>query len=217
MDDQPHIKSSALITIDVQHDFSRRSGRAYIEGTEEVLPKIETLLDKYRKASRPIVHVIRLYELDGSNAELSRKTLIESTGGVVAPGSDGSQLDTRLVPGLTLDHEALMAGEFQDVGSAEWVMFKPRWGAFFGTGLQKHLEDLDVDTAVFAGANFPNCPRTSIYEASERDFRAVVVTDAVSRIYDRGIEECRGIGVRAMTIEEIAAELSDSLNSTEVK
>ena len=67
---------------------------------------------------------------------------------------------------------------------------------------------LSVSTLVFAGANFPNCPRTSIYEASERDFRLVMASDGISGLYERGIAELEGIGVAVMTSEEIAAALS---------
>jgi hypothetical protein len=48
--------------------------------------------------------------------------------------------------------------------------------------------------------NFPNCPRTSIYEASEREFRIVLVSDAVSGLYDRGVDECRAIGVHVLDL-----------------
>jgi hypothetical protein len=51
--------------------------------------------------------------------------------------------------------------------------------------LEEHLRGLGVTTLVFAGCNFPNCPRTSIYEASERDFRLIIVEDATS-----GFDEC---------------------------
>jgi nicotinamidase-related amidase len=60
-----------------------------------------------------------------------------------------------------------------------------------------------VDSAVVAGCNFPNCPRTTIYEASERDFRAVLVADATSGTYAQGIDELVGIGVRAIRSEEL--------------
>jgi nicotinamidase-related amidase len=74
-------------------------------------------------------------------------------------------------------------------------MYKPRWGAFYATSLENHLRALDVDAVVICGCNFPNCPRTTIYEASERDFRITFVPDATSAVYDRGLEELRGIGV----------------------
>ena len=86
-------------------------------------------------------------------------------------------------------------------------MFKPRWGAFYRTGLEGHLRDLAVTTVVFAGCNFPNCPRTSIYEASERDFRIVAATDAISGLYDRGRDELAAIGVSMLSADEIASVL----------
>jgi nicotinamidase-related amidase len=61
---------------------------------------------------------------------------------------------------------------------------------------------------VVCGCNFPNCPRTTIYEASERDFRIVVATDAVSGIYERGLRELRGIGVTLMKTGECLASLT---------
>ena len=52
--------------------------------------------------------------------------------------------------------------------------------------------------------NFPNCPRTSIYEASERDFRVVLARDAISGLYDQGVDELVGIGVTVMDTADIA-------------
>jgi hypothetical protein len=52
-----------------------------------------------------------------------------------------------------------------------------------------------ISTLVFSGGNYPNGPHTSIYEASERDFRVVLVADAVSGLYDRGRWEMTNIGV----------------------
>ncbi len=58
-------------------------------------------------------------------------------------------------------------------------------------------------TIVFCGCNFPNCPRTWIYEASERDFWIVLAEDAISGLYEMGREELENIGVRLMTTAEI--------------
>jgi hypothetical protein len=47
-----------------------------------------------------------------------------------------------------------------------------------------------------------SAPRTTIYEASERDFQIVFVRDATSAVYDRGLEELRGIGVVVQDADE---------------
>ena len=77
-------------------------------------------------------------------------------------------------------------------------------GAFFQTPLEGHLERNGINTLVFSGCNFPNCPRTSIYEARERDFRVVQARDAISGLYDRGVDELGGIGVTVMDTADIA-------------
>lgn len=65
---------------------------------------------------------------------------------------------------LRVDADLLLRGEFQDVGPWEWLMYKPRWGAFHRTRLEEHIRRLGVDTLVIAGCNFPNSPRTTIWK-----------------------------------------------------
>ena len=86
-------------------------------------------------------------------------------------------------------------------------MYKPRWGAFYNTPLEDHLRAHDVNTLVFCGCNFPNCPRTSMYEASERHYRVVLARDALSGLYERGERELANIGVRLMGASEVADAL----------
>jgi hypothetical protein len=59
-----------------------------------------------------------------------------------------------------------------------------------------------------AAATFPNCPRTSIYEASERDFRIVLARDAISGLYERGEGELINIDVGLAGAAELAAALA---------
>ena len=194
---EPHFARSALITIDMQNDFTLEDAPLRIPGTSEVVPNITRLLDHYRSRGLLIIHVVRLYLQDGSNVDLCRRQNIEQGKKAVLPGTAGAEL----VQGLTqddairLDSNELLAGNFQEIGSNEFVMYKPRWGAFYKTRLEQFLRDRGIDTLVFSGCNFPNCPRASIYEASERDFRIVLVSDAVSQLYPRGEDEMRNIGV----------------------
>lgn len=200
----PQWAHSALLTIDVQRDFTLPGAVMPIPGTVEVLPAMQRLLAAYRESELPIVHIVRLYLKDGSNADLCRRGQIEHGAEMAVPGSDGSQLVDELLPepGVRLDPDLLLAGEKQQIGPREWILYKSRFGAFFQTCLNEFLRELGVTTVVASGCNFPNCPRTTIYEASERDFRMVAVTDAISGIYDRGREELRGIGVSLVGTDE---------------
>ena len=207
----PDFTSVALLTIDTQRDTL--DGQPFeIPGTAAALPEMRRLAAAFRAAGRPIVHVVRLYRPDGSNVDLCRRRAVADGARLVLAGSPGAELASDLVPASAprLDTELLLAGGIQRVGPGEAIIYKPRWGAFFQTPLEAHLRALGVSTLVFAGCNFPNCPRTSIYEASERDFRLVLVEDAVSGLYERGKDELRGIGVALMNAAELTASLLSS-------
>lgn len=194
---RPHRDSAVLLTVDTQNDFALPGAPAEIEGTAEAVPQMQRLVETFRSEDLPIVHVIRLYKQDGSNVDRCRRERIESGTGVVRPGTDGAELIEELKPSthVRLDADRLLRGDFQKVGSQEWIMYKPRWGAFYQTELDDFLAARSVDTVVVCGCNYPNCPRTTIYEASERDYRLVFVSDATSGVYERGIEEIEDIGV----------------------
>jgi nicotinamidase-related amidase len=204
---EPHTATAALLTIDVQRDFALPGAPLEIPGTIEVAPRIRRLLDAFRAAGRPIVHVVRLYQEDGSNVDPVRRAAVEGGQRMAAPGSDGAELLDELKPdpARRLDAEALLRGEFQRLAENEFVIYKARWGAFYGTSLEAFLRARAIDTIVLVGCNFPNCPRTTIYEASERDFRIVAVVDAISGAYDRGVQELRNIGVLALTTDRCLA------------
>ena len=202
---QPDFGAMALVTIDMQNDFLK--GQPFeIPGTSEILPQMRELIETFRNAELPIIHIVRLYEPDGSNADLCRRSAVEQGATIVRPGTSGSEIAPPLLPAREskLDPALLLLGAAQRLGPNEWVMYKPRWGAFFRTSLEQHLLSLGVTSLAFVGCNFPNCPRTSIYEASERDFRIVLVEDAISGLYDRGRDEMKNIGVVLMSSEQLA-------------
>ena len=81
------------------------------------------------------------------------------------------------------------------------------WGAFYNAKLERRLQNLNVNTVVVCGCNFPNCPRTTVYEASERDYRIVLAIDATSVLYDRALQELKNISVLVMNTNECIAWL----------
>jgi nicotinamidase-related amidase len=205
----PDFGRSALITIDTQID-TLDGQPLEIPGTSAVLPSIASLCQTFRDHRLPIVHVVRLYLADGSNAEPFRKTLVSGKVPVLRPGHPGRCIAPAILGSQApeLDDDLLLRGEIQRLGSNEVAIYKPRWGAFYRTPLESYLEHNDVDTLVFAGCNFPNCPRASIYEASERDFRIVLAQDAISGFYEKGHEELIGIGVAVMEAQQIARSIT---------
>jgi nicotinamidase-related amidase len=211
---EPDFASAALVTIDTQRDTL--DGQPFeIAGTTAVLPAMSALLGAFRGQNAPIVHIVRIYKRDGSNVDPCRRRAILDGAPLLIEGSPGCELAPALclTPDVRLDSEALLSGQVQSVGSNEVIIYKPRWGAFFKTPLEAHLDEARVNTIVFAGCNFPNCPRTSIYEASERDFRIVLAEDAVSGFYEQGRRELTKIGVRVMSSADAIARLESTLSA----
>src|SRR5438309_3003925 len=113
----PHFPASALVTIDTQRD-TLDGQPLEIPGTSAVVPNIAMLARAFRSASRPIVHVVRLYLADGSNAEPSRRDLVRGHIPVLRPGTEGRQLAPGVAPegAHDLDDELLLDGGVQPLG-----------------------------------------------------------------------------------------------------
>ncbi len=206
---EPHFDTAALITIDTQCD-TLDGQPLEIPGTSAIIPNMCRLLGAFRGQRRPIVHLVRLYKRDGSNVDFCRRAAVEAGRAVLTPDTPGCQLARGLLPrdGVSLNCERLLAGDIQTVADQEVIIYKPRWGAFYQTPLEDHLRRVGVTTTVFTGCNFPNCPRASVVEASERDFRVVVVRDAVSGFDERAKTEMGLISVVVLSTEELLARLS---------
>ncbi|MFI7135564.1 cysteine hydrolase family protein [Nonomuraea sp. NPDC050153] len=204
----PRWATSALLTIDVQRDFLSEAPYG-VAGTTEVLPTLAGLAAAFRAAGRPIVHIVRLYQPDGRDADLVRRTLLAGGADIVTPDSPGSAIASELLPpgAPPLKPDLLLSGEPQPLAEREIALFKPRWGAFYRTRLDELLRGWDVDTLVVAGCNFPNCPRATLVEASERDYRLVLAGDATSRLHEVGRTEMTGIGVTLLPAQAIIAAL----------
>ena len=143
----PEFDRVALITIDLQR--CTLAGQSFeIPGTSDAIPPVAMLADAFRSAELPIVHVIRLYKPDGSNADLCRREQLQDGAALVLVGTEGRLPASEILPApdIELDDESLLGGRAQQIGAKEWLMYKPRWGAFYGTELEQHLRDQEVST-----------------------------------------------------------------------
>jgi nicotinamidase-related amidase len=203
----PERGRAALLTIDMQRDFVKSAGAGKPAGAAGIVPAAARLAQAFRAAGSPIVHVVRLYRPDGSNADISRRAAIEEGSRIAMPGSLGAELVDELKPraDIRLEAEHLLEGKPQQIGPREWILYKPRWGAFYQTRLEEQLRALGVSTVVICGCNFAQCARASVMQASERDFRIVLITDATAGTHETGLCELGRIGVYLMTSDHCVA------------
>lgn len=202
---------SALMIIDMQNDFAKTGGKAYINGTEEVIKNIQIIADLFRINQLPVIHIVRLYLEDGSNADLCRKEVIRQGKAMVIPDSSGAKIVQELLPknAEMYEDKKLLTGNILQLAPFDFVAYKPRWGAFYKTNLEAWLKNSKINSLVITGCNFPNCPRTTIFEASERDYRLAIVPEAISQIYPKGIDELKGIGVNVLEHRVLKKELEN--------
>jgi nicotinamidase-related amidase len=201
----PHWDTAALITIDMQRDFLTEAPLG-IAGTTEILANLRSLTEAFRTARKPIVHIVRLYP--PNDVDRVRRTLVEGGAEFARPGSPGRLLAPEMAPDADLDDDLLLKGEPQILGPYEYALYKPRWGAFYRTSLSDLLARHGVETLVFAGCNLPNCPRASIIEAHERDYRVVLTTDAISQASEQGFREIAGLGTVLLSTADVTAALA---------
>lgn len=195
----------ALLTIDAQRDFVLPNAPASVSGSTAAVPAMQRLTQAFRAAHAPIIHMLRLYRCNGSNVDLCHRASIEAGQRIVMPGTSGAELIDELKPdpGLRLHPDQLLDGKLQEIGKKEWLCYKPRLSAFFQTPVEDHLKSLGITTIVICGTDFSTSPRSSVYAASNRDFRIVLATDAISGATDTGLDELAQIGVYLMSTDKL--------------
>src|ERR671924_1433930 len=119
-------KNAALLTIDVQNDFTLINSPFAITGTFEIVPKMSQVLHAFRSAHKPIIHVIRIYNTDGSNVDLCRRSAVAELGKkLVITGTQGAELVDEFKPSssssfsskVSLDTELLLKGKLQQIAT----------------------------------------------------------------------------------------------------
>lgn len=206
----------ALLTVNGQRDFAQPGSPLAAPGVARALPAMQRLAQGFRAHGLPIVHAVRLHRCDGSNVDLFRRQAVEEGLRILMPGTSGAELveELRPAPDIRLDPSQLLSGAIEEIAPNESVLYKPRWGAFYGTELEAHIRALDVSTIVICGCNFTTSCRATIYEAGARDFRVVLVTDALSGASEDAICELGRIGIYLMTADSCLSWLEGRTRSS---
>lgn len=156
---------AALIVIDMQHGFIDPSSSLCIYGARATVPACAWVLDCARRRSVPVIYALRRYAADGSDVEAPRL---------------GTWLADRALSDACGDPRSALVPEAMAPRPGDRVLYKPRYSAFFGTGLDPLLRRLGVRTVVLAGTTTPNCVRTTCYDALSLDYNVVVLSDCTS-------------------------------------
>ncbi|KAI1176962.1 Isochorismatase-like protein [Nemania sp. FL0916] len=147
---------SVLVIIDAQNEYA--TGLLRTENISHTRAALTSLLQKYRAASAPVVHVVHRSR-DGAP--------------VFTPGTELAEEFEELKP---------------EGREGEWRVEKLAPGAFTGTELQGILEGTGRKKVVLTGYMAHVCVSTTARQAAERGWDVIVASDAVGDRHIPGVE-----------------------------
>jgi nicotinamidase-related amidase len=170
-----------LIVIDMVNDFLEKWAPAQ---KQQLVRSINDLIGVIRQRGHPIIWVRQEFEPDLRDAfpEMKAKGIR-----ITIKGTAGCQIAAELA-----------------VASADPVLIKKRYSAFYQTELDQLLRRLRPDAIILAGINTHACIRVTAIDAYQRDWETIVAADCVDS-YDR---EHHDISMKYMK-DKIAAVLSN--------
>jgi nicotinamidase-related amidase len=180
--------------IDMQNDIVLPGAPACVKGAFATIPRIRMLLDYFRARVLPVFHIVREYRPDGSDVEITRLESFLKNRRYVIPGTEGCNIVEELMP---------LPGEYRIV--------KQRFSAFMNTELDFILRRLGITHLAICGTQYPNCIRTTIYDAVAYGYHVSNITDATSaqspEIAAANILDIMNIGVKCIPADEFFLSL----------
>jgi len=166
---------TALLLIDLQHDFCSPKGACAAGGSDVgaiqvAIPRIRAVLEAARRAGLMVVHTRYGFRPDLSDlAESVRRQSRDAGGEYGQPGPLGRIL-TRGEPG----HEII--DELRPI-EGEAVIDKRGNGAFYATGLHDILLERRISRLILSGVTTQCCVESTLREAVDRGFYCLTLYD----------------------------------------
>jgi nicotinamidase-related amidase len=155
------MRRPALVAIDMLNDFFAQYEAAR---KDRLVRSINELVAIMRGHGRPVIWVRQEFDPDLHDAfpEMRAKQI-----SITIKGTSGCEI----LPGLA-------------VSPTDPVIVKKRYSAFFGTGLDPLLSEIEPDALILVGINTHACIRTAAIDAYQRDWPVVLAEDCIDS-YDR--------------------------------
>ena len=181
---------TAVIVGDMQNGFCHPEGSLYAPGSEAAIGPVTDLVDRARSAGAPIVY-IRDVHPPAQFAGNHYYDEFDRWGEHVVEGT----WDAALIDEL-------------DVREEDHVVEKHTYDAFYRTELEGHLDVHGIEDLLICGTLANVCVLHTASSAALRDFRPVVVEDAVGSIEDAhreyAVDHVDWLFGEVRTLEEIA-------------
>ncbi len=154
---------TVLLIGDMQNDFVTEGGTLVVPSAEVTVPAIRNLLELARESGMKVVFVQDTHNDGDPEWDIWGEHCRE--------GSWGWQIVEGLAP-----------------GEDEATIRKPRYDAFYGTGLEHMLRQWGVDTTIICGTLANICVHYTASSAAMRWFNVIVPRDCISSFNDFDME-----------------------------
>ena len=174
------LATTALVIIDMQRDFIEPGGFGESLGNNvallsAIVPACRAVLSAWREAGGLIVHTREAHRPDLTDCPASKRSRgnpslrigdVGPMGRILIAGEAGCEIIPELAP-----------------RPGEIVLDKPGKGAFYATPLQNLLQQVGVTHLVFMGVTTEVCVQTSMREANDRGYDALLLEDCTESYF----------------------------------
>jgi nicotinamidase/pyrazinamidase len=185
--------TTALVVVDVQHDFADPDGGLYVDGGEEVVPVVNDEVAAARAAGAPVV-----YTQDWHPESTPH---FEKDGGVWPVHCVRDTWGAELHRDLVVDGPIVRKGVDGGDGYSGFSVRDPVSGEETDTQLGRLLEEAHVRRVVVTGLAGDVCVKATALDARELGYEVVVPLDATRFVEleegdaERAIDELRAADV----------------------
>jgi nicotinamidase/pyrazinamidase len=192
-------QTTALIVVDVQHDFADPSGSLAVPGGADVVPVLNAEATAARAAGGYVVYTADWHP---------PRTPHFVTGGGIWPvhcvaGTPGAAFH----PDLVVDGPVVHKGANGEDGYSGFTMRDPTSGATIPTELEALLRERRIRQVVVGGLATDYCVKATALDATRLGFETAVLVDGVRAVDlapgdgDRALEDMRSAGVELLRTE----------------
>jgi biuret amidohydrolase len=177
--------TSAIVTIDMHRghlDPEVATEPVPAEQAARIVESCAFFLTEMRKRHIPIIHVVLKYRSHPEPA-------FERAANPFKRAVDRAKQELLGLPSTLRDHNVEGNVQIQVMptlymASDLIVDSKKRLSAFYGTDLEILLRCLKRDTLLLCGVNTNTCVQCTAFEAANRDFTTIVMSDCCASLYD---------------------------------
>ncbi len=155
-------RRSAVIVVDMQHDFVSPGAALETPMGRVLLPTLKRLLDHARSSGMRVIYTAHVHRRDGSD--------MGRFGEIWSPIAQGTALVDGEAGVDVIDEVAPQEDEP--------IIKKHRYSAFFGTDLDMILRTANIENVIITGVTTENCCHATARDAMFHGYRVAFISDA---------------------------------------